>query len=693
MLARNPFAIRVSVLVCGFALTAGVSLSVFAQQPVPEPAASPAPAVSSSRSQSLDSIFSLDIDELARLPVNTSSVAAPVSSVVSASKYVQPIDESPCAINVLTADDIQKSGAKTLADLLRRFPGVWSWTKTRSDMDIGMLGMMSDENPRILYLLDGQPIGSPLFDGMQWPQFPITLEDVERVEIIRGGGSALYGANAYTGVINIITKPSKDRKSTVNSYTGEGGINNHTLTFARTYDRLSYYATVGWRQTHQQDAFEPAFNLGDENFYQTPVLNLKAEYQISDDQKVSWFTGYSNGEGGYPASPGDRSIDSVKNWEYFITQGRYIREISEDTEFSLKGEYYDVYQHNFKPYQAGNPEKYRVFGQRYYTEANLLTRRWERHTLLTGMAYEYILGDSVGTITNMSPGRLHTYQMFGFFVQDDFKISDRFSFISALRYDYYDDIVDQFSPRGTLMYHLDEKNTLRGSIGRSYRRPGLYAMYYDVTWPGGYFRGGGPNLPVMTALNYELEYRTQIVPNYSIKMELFLSRFAKIPTQNVTFPGPKINIAASNHEYVIKGFIWELEGAPVKDTLTWYANLTYMGGQDMTSGVTIVDIPEFMFNAGFKYFPTEKVYATLDGHYQNGFRAVADPSVTDDLTGLPPGTSVPSFITGDAKLGYHLTKHAEIGLSVENLFNDLHDEFPYGTIRGRTLYADCRIVW
>ena len=629
----------------------------------------------------------MDIDQLSKVPV----VLSPVTAVLSASKYVQPIDESPCAVNVLTATDIQRSGAKTIPDLLRRFPGVWSWTKSRSDQDIGLMGMIGDDSPMVLYLMDGQPISSPMFDGMQWPQFPVPLEDIERIEVVRGGGSAIYGANAYTGVINIITKPTKDRKSTVRAYSGEGGIDNGTFTFARTYDQLSLYVTGGYQQTHQKGVFDPVFNMGEVNYYQTPVLNAKMEYQISDEQKVTWLTTCSNGDGGYQASPGDESVDSVKAWKYFYNQGQYFNQLSEDTNFSLKGEFYDQHQQNFTPYRPGNPEKYKVYGQRFYAEADLLTRRLERHTLLVGSAFEYTMGNSIGEVSNLYPGRLHTFQMFGLFLEDDIRLSDKWSFIPALRFDYYDDADDEFNPRGTLMYRMDEKNTLRGSIGRSYRRPGLYGQYYNVEWPGGYFRGA-PGLPAETALNYELEYRTRIIENYSLKMEVCQSRLAQIPANNITFPGPKITIAPTTHEYVINTFIWELEGVAIENVLKWYTNMTIYDGQDITSHVSMVDIPDSMFNIGFQYAPTEKLYFTMDGHYQGSFQAV-DQSVTDPVIGLPPGTSVPQFLTVDAKVGYFLTKNAEIGLGVENLFNDRHVEYPLCPLRSRTLYAECRVTW
>lgn len=659
-----------------------------AQEPLPAapPPTTDAPQRPPSR---LDPIFNLDLDELAKTPL----VVASTTSVISASKYVQPINDSPVAINVLTATDIQRSGAKTLPDLLRRFPGVWSWTKSRSDQDIGLMGMSTDENSRVLVLLDGQPVSLPVMGGMQWPQLPISLEDIERVEVIRGGGSALYGANAYSGVINIITKPTRERQNTLHSYVGEGGIQNHTFTYAETEDKLSLYVTGGWRQTHNQGPFDPTYNLGDVDYYSTPVLNAKVEYRLSEQDELSWFSGYSYGPGGYQASPGDLSVDRVHGWTYALNQGQYLRKLSDDTDFSLKGEYYDALQQNFKPYEIGSPEKYKIDSQRYNVEANLLTRAWEKHTLLTGMAYEYTAANSFGLVSNLYGGRNHSYQMLGLFAQDDWRIFEPLSFIPAVRYDYYDDITDQFNPRGTLLYRLNKDNTVRGSIGRSYRRPGIYDQYYEVTWPGGYYHGGGASLPSQAATNYELEYRTQLDPQYSLKLEVCQSRYTDITTDDIRYPGPEINIVASDHAYVINSFIWELEGVPFKDVLKWYANMTLLSGEDVTAELGMVEIPKTMFNLGFQYSPTEKLYFTMDGHYQSSFRAVDDATVTTDVTGLPPGSFVPGFFTTDAKVGYFLTKRAEVGLGVENLFDNEHLEYPLCPYRGRTVYAECRVVW
>jgi len=615
--------------------------------------------------------------------------------VISPSKYAQDINKAPVAINILTAADIQRSGAKTVADLLKRFPGIWSWTKTRTDQDIGILGMIEDENPRILFLLDGQPISTPMFEGMQWPQFPITLEEVEKIEIIRGGGSALYGANAFTGVINIITKSAKKRENVFYGYIGEEGIHNYTCTIAHAFsDKLSFAFTGGWRQTHKKGSSDPIYNIGEQDFYNTPVLNAKVEYEISQDQKISLFKGYSQGDGGYPASPGDRSIDRVKDWQTLFQNLSYTNTVLKDTTFNIKAAVFNIKQQNFKPYQAGNPEKYKIKARRFYVEANAVTEFIPKHTLVGGVVFQHTMVNSIGLDTNLFPDRKQSYRLYGVFLQDEYNISEPLTLTTSLRYDSYNDISDKLTARGNLMYSFDDKNTLRFSFGESYRRPDIYVMHYYVDFGGGgYFRGGGFDLPSQTAVNYELEYRTRIIPDHVFKAELFQSRFENLYSYQTLTDPLRIRRIGSENKYVIKGFVIEIEGTPWENVFKWYANYTCYQGKNTKANLAMTDIPDYMFNVGFQLFPAKNLYISMDAHFQDGFSAVVDPSITENVTGLPDGTSVKAFGTVDTNIDFFPHKNIELSISIENLLNNQHYEFPLHLKRERTVYGGIRIIW
>jgi len=127
--------------------------------------------------------------------------------VFSASKKVQKIGASPSAISVITAEDIRKSGAVHLLDVFRHIPGVYVYYREGTEPQLSIRGYTRSIPRGFLLLVDGVSLYSPTFGGIRWRDVPVTIEDIERIEVIRGPGGALYGSNGFSGVINIVTKP------------------------------------------------------------------------------------------------------------------------------------------------------------------------------------------------------------------------------------------------------------------------------------------------------------------------------------------------------------------------------------------------------------------------------------------------------------------------------------------------------
>src|ERR1043166_2395867 len=144
--------------------------------------------------------------------------------VEGASKYKQKITEAPASVTVISADEIKKYGHRTLADVLRSVPGLYV-SYDRSNARLGVRGVISrDYNSRILLLVDGHRIKNSLSDGAPiGTEFILDVDLIERVEIIRGPGSSLYGNNAFFGVINVITRKGADMSGTGFEVSGEGG--------------------------------------------------------------------------------------------------------------------------------------------------------------------------------------------------------------------------------------------------------------------------------------------------------------------------------------------------------------------------------------------------------------------------------------------------------------------------------------
>jgi iron complex outermembrane receptor protein len=128
--------------------------------------------------------------------------------VTTQTKEPEEIWQTPAAISVLTQDDIRRLGATNIPELLRMLPGVFVGTVNSSNWAVSVRGFTSNFSRSLLVLIDGRSVYTPLFGGVYWGVQDVVLEDIDRIEVIRGPGGTVWGENAVNGVINIITKPS-----------------------------------------------------------------------------------------------------------------------------------------------------------------------------------------------------------------------------------------------------------------------------------------------------------------------------------------------------------------------------------------------------------------------------------------------------------------------------------------------------
>ena len=179
--------------------------------------------------------------------------------VVYAGKKGQLITKTAAAVYVITADDIRRQNASTLADLLRQVPGVLVARETTGKWSISIRGFNNKHANKLLVLMDGRTWYSPLYGGVEWDVQDAMLEDIDRIEVIKGPGAALWGANAVNGVINIIMKPAADtlgghvalgagtleKGSVAARYGGAIGDTAHYRVFSKYFDRASLEDAAG----------------------------------------------------------------------------------------------------------------------------------------------------------------------------------------------------------------------------------------------------------------------------------------------------------------------------------------------------------------------------------------------------------------------------------------------------------------
>ena len=169
-------------------------------------------------------------------------------TVVTASRYGQDPLDSPSTLSVLTEQDIRLSGATNIADLLRRVAGVDVMQLSSAQPDVSIRGFNRELSNKVLVLIDGRTMYTDFLGNPLWETFPIGLGDIERIEIIRGPGSAVYGANAMTGVINIITRRPGEGQNEVSFSAGHPGYAAAYTRMAGRADDLSWRASAGLHQ-------------------------------------------------------------------------------------------------------------------------------------------------------------------------------------------------------------------------------------------------------------------------------------------------------------------------------------------------------------------------------------------------------------------------------------------------------------
>ena len=249
----------------------------------------------------------LEIDDLAELYGD--------EVVVTASKRVQKITDSPSAIAVITAEDIKMSGATQLAEALAMVPGLQiGFITHNSQLAGGIRGFNKSPANKIMLLLDGVPWDVEIYGIPPFNPFPLSLDDVERIEIVRGPGSSLYGANAVFGVINVITKKPKDSQETSMSVLA-GELNTQVYTVQNggpITDDLLYRLTLNWEQ---RDGFGDVAFLPD-RVGEYLKFNSTIDYTIDDNSDLSLFITYMDVKRAFAVfEAGHRKTGAIRRYE------------------------------------------------------------------------------------------------------------------------------------------------------------------------------------------------------------------------------------------------------------------------------------------------------------------------------------------------------------------------------------------
>lgn len=440
-----------------------------------------------------------------------------IPSVYAASKYEQNVSDAPASVTIITAEDIKRYGHRTLADILRSVRGFYV-TNDRNYQYTGVrgFGRPGDYNTRILVLVDGHRNNDSAYHSATISTgFIVDVDLIDRVEVIRGPSSSLYGTSAFFGVVNVITKRGRDYRGTeiaaeAGSFDTRKGRVSYGNKYANGVEML--LSATGFRTDSQDRLYFPEFD--------DPSTNNGIADNADSNKYHSFFSKVSIHDLTVSLNTVSRrkqvptgSFDTLFNDPRTLTVDnrvafdvRYDHQINNDTEL-LTRVFYDTYEYHgdyVYDYPPITINKDFARADWWGTELQLTQQLGQRHKLITGTEYvdnfrqDQANFDHVPFFSYLDDKR--ESQNWAVYVQDEFRARDNLIFNIGVRHDDYDTFGGTTNPRLAVIYKPFSRTAIKLLYGEAFRAPNVYELYYG---DDGFSHKGNPLLQPETIETYE----------------------------------------------------------------------------------------------------------------------------------------------------------------------------------------------
>jgi outer membrane cobalamin receptor len=557
--------------------------------------------------------------------------------VVTATKTEKEPQDVTQSVTVITADDIQKSGATTAAEAIERTAGA-------DVKDYGSKGSVSSINLRganaeqVLVLLDGRRLNSASAGGFDMADLAVPLEQIDRIEIVRGPSSALYGSDAVGGVVNIITKKPGGALTTAIGEAGSHGFGSFTLSNSNKLDKFYYTLSVakekydGFRANSDLDQWTAGAKLG---------------YDLTPDSSLEFTTDYLAKEIGVPGSL-DFPSPLARQWDRNVGSSlTYKTKFSKELDLRL-----NAYQ-NRERITYTNPDPVFPINSKHTStstgaEAQTNWLANSRNLLTFGV-------DARQDHVDSTDAGEHTASLWAAYLQDEISLGESLIVVIGGRNDSHSVYGDKFSPKVSARYLFSGTGTIiRASAGEAFRAPTLNELF----WAFDGFEVGNPNLKPETSTEYEAGIEQPFGKGNSVKFTYFERKVDDLIQwlPNSSFIYSPSNIGKAK----ITGSETEVKLVPF-EPLTWAVNYTYMKAVDETTGLYVYNIPAEQLKSYVNLTLPTKTNIYVEGRYVRNYSQPALPNPSHHYT------VVDAKILQPVKLGKKM--ECDVFFGVKNLFN------------------------
>lgn len=599
---------------------------------------------------------------------NSDVVELPTMVFSASLKQQNPI-KAPASISVIKAEDIQRSGAVSVAEVLQQQVGVSNYNTGQDKIIIR--GMRDTSGSYTLILLNGKRTSSlgAMWRGNDFDWSSIPMNSIERIEVIRGPMSSLYGSDAMGGVINIITKAPKageihtsvfgqynylDSGDGRNQYSSgvniQGGLTDQVS--------ISLSGTVNHRDAWYKDGKKDSKSFAYFQEKETKNLASTLTYKANNQQSIDLDLLYNNDKRPY-VQDGSNSFSQMQMERSNIGLTHRGKWVWGKTEVYAGKETAIIHDYDSE-YDTPQARKYRQDNWigRVFTNFD-----WLNHNTSVGADYKnQKITDQVAYINNGT----NEQRSYGIFAQNDTRLTKDLTLTLGGRYDGYNNFDGNFTGKAYLVYELTKGVVLKGGWGQAYKVPGPYQLDYNyrfVSCGGSCHIAGNPNLKAEESNNYEISLLAN-QPNWNAGITLYqnnvdnlIDRVTDTESTNPDLPNKWDNINKAQ----LKGI--ELTGGyHFNDQVSIKSNAAYLNAKDKTTGKSLTERPEWTMNNTLSWEITPQFTTNLGTNYIGHQTTYS-------------GRELPTYTTYDATFNSVLSKKLTLDYGIKNLTNiDLTQE-------------------
>jgi iron complex outermembrane receptor protein len=599
--------------------------------------------------------------------------------VTSVSKKEQKLSSVAAAIFVITQEDIRRSGATNIPDLLRMVPGLDVAQINANAWAISARAFNSQFADKLLVLIDGRAVYTPINGGVYWDTQDVPLEDIERIEVVRGPGGTVWGANAVNGVINIITKKAADTQGGL--LTGGGG------TQAQGFGTLQYGGKIKEATSYRvfakylnNDHFPDLNGQDSDDGWHLLHGGFRADTNLSGhDFLITQGDIYTGNEGATVVHtvlvpPENINVQSRAALSGGNVLSRWSHTFSNRSDTTLQV-YFDRYKRDGPQFD----EVRDTFDFDFQNHIMLAAR----HDLIWGVGYRHTADQTAGTIdVAFIPAGLDGH-LFNAFVQDQITLKpNRLALYlgSKLDNDYFSGF--DVEPSARLAWTPSSRRTLWAAVSRASRTPtrreiGLDAALAALPGPAEVALLGNPNMKSEHVIAYEAGYRSQLRDRLSLDLTLFFNNYHDLESSEL-LPSffdptsvPPLQIIPHSLGNKMYGTTEGIE-AWVKWKLT---NRWALG-----PGYSFLEMHLHTTSASLDSTSVADAQGSNPGH-QAQLRSHLELSsglawdASAYFVGRLPAQFVASYTRLDTQLTWKLSERVELSLTGQNLLRDHHVEF------------------